>query len=186
MQVSEVLHKGDAHMATFRNSWKSSSRRSAGRRTSSYGRTGSWNRMGYGSTGSSYGWYNTTRSTGTGYTPSAFQHQKLEIVQRIGSYRNISQQITGSAKITSFSPTLANRWIRYVNDGARVYKFANKDFCRYFGSQWQQNTPNAAQRYLQKRFGTGVKAVCRGKGGTWLIAATPSVTGSPFRNYNWK
>ena len=115
----------------------------------------------------------------------AFKRVRNECEWRIGSYRTIYSQFTGAGTKTTFSPTNANKWLNYVNNGYRVYKWSHKDFCKYFGSQWQQGTPTACQRYLKQKYGQGIKAVTRGKANCWLIATTPTVTARPFYNYNW-
>ena len=104
---------------------------------------------------------------------------------RMGSYRNVGTQFNGTGAKTVFSPTTANKWLRYVNNGVRVYKFNHNDFARYFGSQWTRTTPTTARQYLKKKYGQGIKDVTRGKGNCWLIATTKNVTGRPFNNYPW-
>ena len=155
-------------MPTTRRTWKSGTRRSTGKRTGTYGQTTrSW-------------------SPTTSYSPTKYNTYKKEIQAKIGSYRTITQQFSGVGKVTAFSPSGANTWIRYVNQGAWVYKFNNVQFCRHFGSNWSRTTPTAAFRYLKRKYGAGIKAVTRGKGSNWLVAAMPKVTGSPFHNYSWK
>jgi hypothetical protein len=80
---------------------------------------------------------------------------------------------------------MANKWIRFVNTGGCVYAFSNIDFTRTFGRTCASNTPNTACRMLRQRFGTGIKAVTRGRNGAWLVAASPNVTARPFSNYSW-
>lgn len=127
---------------------------------------------------------NTTTTTYPINSPR-FSPAKHECQWRIGSYRNVYSQFTGAGK-TFFSPTNANKWLRYINNGGQVYKFNNKDFCRYFGSQWTQNTPRAAFRYLKQRFGSTIKDVTRGKANCWLVATSKPPMKGPFTNYNWK
>ncbi len=120
------------------------------------------------------------------FSPARFSSTGKEIQARIGSFRNINSQLTGAGKVTAFSPTTVNKWINFVNSGTRVYKFKNNDFCKYFGSNWSSSNPTAAQRWLKQKFGTGIKAVTRGKANCWLVAATNNVSGRPFTNYTWK
>jgi hypothetical protein len=122
----------------------------------------------------------------TSYSPTKYTNYKKELQAKIGSYRTINQQFTGAGKVTAFSPTGANKWINYVNQGAWVYKWNNAQFCRYFGTHWNNATPNAAYRYLKQKYGAGIKAVTRGKGNYWLVAAMPKVNARPFYTYNWK
>ncbi|MFQ5807539.1 MAG: hypothetical protein ACE5I3_13920 [Phycisphaerae bacterium] len=156
-------------MPATRRTWKSgTTRRSTGTKTKWYGRT-------------------TARSTwpSTSYSPSKYNTQKRELQAKIGSYRAINQQFSGVGNVTAFSPSGANKWIKYVSQGACVYKFNNVQFCRWFGAQWNNATPTAAYRYLRHKFGVGIKAVTRGKGSNWLVAATPKITARPFCNYTW-
>ncbi|MBU0639773.1 MAG: hypothetical protein KKB50_12975 [Planctomycetes bacterium] len=129
----------------------------------------------------------STQKTGWSYMPTQYKNAQCEIQWRIGSYRNINSQFTGAGKVTAFSPTVANRWIKYVNSGMRVYKFKSADFYRHFGNQWQNATPTATARWLKQKYGAGIKAVTRGKANCWLVAANERVSARPFGNYyNWR
>lgn len=124
----------------------------------------------------------TTRS----YSPSSFKNVQRNIQQRIGSFRNINAQFSGNGKVTAFSPTGVNKWITYINNGNCVYKFTNADFCRKFGTSFNSPTTiTSATRTLRAKYGAGIKDVTRGKGGCWLIAATPNVNSGPFNSYKW-
>jgi hypothetical protein len=155
-------------------------------------------------TGRSFG----TTSTGTGrnwnrggmsfnltpaakYSPMKFTNCRKQISAKIASFRTINQQISPSGKVVAFSPTTANRWINLVNQGNVVYKFTNQQFNQFFGrcftsSPRSVTTPTGVCKVLQKQFGQGIKAVTKGKGGTWLIAASPNVSGRPFQTYNFR
>ncbi len=115
-----------------------------------------------------------------------FRTAREECQWRMGSYRNVYAQFTGAGTKTFFSPTNANKWMRYINSGAQVYKFNNKDFCRYFGRRWNNSSPRTAFRYLRQKYGTTIKDVTRGKGNCWLIATSRTPTARPFNNYPWK
>lgn len=153
---------------------------------SNYGKRGSGRNTNFGTGG--FGGYRA--STGgtwnpTSYSPNKFTNHRDEIQSKIGSYRTIGQQFTGSGKVTAFSPSTVNKWINWVNDGANVYAFSTAQFGRFFGPRLTNTTPTTACRFLQNKFGAGIKAVTRGKNNTWLICATPRVTARPFTNYNW-
>lgn len=154
-------------MANYYGSWKSSSNRSTNYRRSATTR------------GNNFG--------GTTWSPNSpkFNTAKNECETRIGSYENIYSQFTGSGA-TPVSPSTANKFIKYVDNGNRVYKFNNAQFSRYFGNSMKNTTPTVAFRYLKQKFGGGIKAVCRGKGNNWLICASPNVSGRAFTSYNWK
>jgi hypothetical protein len=130
----------------------------------------------------------STRSAwpSTSYSPNKYNNYRKELQAKIESYRTINQQFTGVGNVVAFSPSGANKWIKYVNQGAWVYKFNNAQFCRWFGTHWNDATPTAAYRYLRHKFGVAIKGVTRGKGNSWLVAATPKITARPFYNYNWK
>lgn len=130
-------------------------------------------------------WTNSYR-TGTSYSPTQFSNVRDQISQRMCSYRTIFTQCSGPGKVTWFSPTTANKWVKMINNGCLVYKFNNPDFCRSFGAQFRNCNTTTAFRTLRQRFGTGIKAVCRGKNNCWLICASTNVSGRPFNNYNWK
>lgn len=201
-------------MPTARNTWKSgTTRRSSnttGRTTSRGGSTSNarnnsgsfWNsstRNSIGSFGTGNGrgntWSTGNRSTGTTgaggwtasktYSTNQFSTQRRELNCKIASYRTINQQFSGSGRVTAFSPTTSKQWIGYVDNGCFVYNFNNAEFCRFFGSQFGNSSPTQALRTLRSKLGTGIKAVTRGKGNSWLIAATPRVTSRAFTNYNW-
>lgn len=157
-------------MRTTRRTWKTGT----ARRT--------WDKK----TKSTFGSSTYTNWPTTSYSPNKYTNCKKEIQAKIGSYRTLHQQFSGANKVTAFSPTGANKWIKYINQGAWVYKFPNTQFCRFFGTNWNNATPTAAYRYLRHKYGPGIKAVTRGKGNNWLVAATPKVTARPFYNYNWK
>jgi hypothetical protein len=121
------------------------------------------------------------------YAPTKFNKHNKCVKGFIGSYRNLQTQWTGNGPVTAFSPTNANRWIKYINSGSYVYKFTNQQFCRRFGNGWISNppSPTAAQRWLKGKYGAGIKNVTRGKGGCWLIAASSNISSGPFGNYKW-
>ncbi len=174
------------------------SRRSTNTRNSFSGTTnnyGNWNTNRYtGNTGSfSSSYYNTNSNTNTnnrtnnptGYSQSLFSNQRKNVSAKLGSFRTIKQQFTGAGKVTAFSPSALNKWIGWINDGANVYSFTNAQFGKAFGPRLANFPPAATFRFLKQKFGSGIKAVTRGKSNTWLVCASPKVTARPFANYNW-
>ena len=167
-------------MPTTRSNWRTGTNT---RRTNNTWTTSG--RFGFGSTNSSSSSIRTSWNP-TSYNSSKFSNCREEITAKIGSFRAINQQFSGASKVTAFSPSTATKWINYVNDGCNVYSFSSSQFGRLFGSQWTNSSPTNAFRYLRNKYGTGIKAVTRGKNNTWLIAATDRVTARPFSNYTWK
>lgn len=154
----------------------------------STGRTtgGNWNNRTHSSTRSNPSTSRPSASSRT-YSPTQFKSVNKNIQQWIGSFRNIRTQFNGAGRVSAFSPTGVNKWIKFVNSGAFIYKFTNVDFCNKFSNSFSSPTtsPTDACRNLKRKFGSGIKAVTRGKGGCWLIAASPTVSGSPFSTYKW-
>jgi hypothetical protein len=139
-----------------------------------------WNKTYYGAT------YRRTAATCTHYPCNSpkFRPVRDECQWRIGSYRNVYSQFAGGTR-TNFSPATANKWIRYVNNGVRVYKFNSIEFTRHFGARLTYTTPTTARQFLRQKFGACIKDVTRGNGNCWLIATTKNVTGRPFAQYDW-
>lgn len=170
-------------------------RRSTGRRT---GTSSSWssNRYNSGSNNSSNSnrWgnsYNTTTGSNNWgptatYSPSKFSNIREQLQQRAASYRTLHNECSGPGKVTCFSPTTARSWVRFVNSGCNVYRWNNAEFTRNFGTQFNNCSTTQAFRTLRSKFGTGIKAVARGKGNCWLIAASTSVGARQFSNYSWR
>lgn len=126
------------------------------------------------------------RTTATAKYPTTspkFRTAREECETRIGSYRNVWSQFNSGS--TAFSPTNANKWVRYVNAGGRVFKFTNQQFTQYFGYTAASSTPTAARQILRKKFGAFIKDVTVGNNGAWLVATTKNVSGRPFTSYNW-
>ena len=130
--------------------------------------------------------YRRTTQTGTHYPCNSPKYRlaRDECQWRMGSYRNIYAQFAGGTR-TCFSPAAANKWIRYVNNGVRVYKFNTNEFTRHFGTRMTYTTPTTARQYLRRKYGTWIKDVTRGNNNCWLVATTKNVPGRPFAQYNW-
>ncbi len=132
----------------------------------------------------------TMKNSNTNPTTWPCNSPKFRIVRnecqwRMGSYRNVYSQFNAASQYAYMSPTTANRWIRYVNNGAQVYKFTNRDFCNHWGNKFASANTRMAFQYLRNHYGSIIKDVTRGKGNCWLIACTRTPTGRPFMNYNW-
>jgi hypothetical protein len=140
-----------------------------------------------------WNWGHTTRTLKRNPIRSAtypcnspkFRIVKNECQWRMGSYYNVYSQFTGAGRYTYMSPTTANRWIRYVNNGAQVYCFSNRDFCNTWGNKLAHANPRAAYMYLRNHYGSIIKDVTRGKNNCWLIATTRTPTARLFTTYNW-
>lgn len=158
------------------NSWTTGFSNS---RNTSWSNTG-WNRTGGWNTGSFSNQNTTTYSVNS----PQFNPIRVECQARIGSYKNVFSQCSGTSK-TVFSPTTANKWLKFCNTGTLVYKFTNPQFVKFFGANCTTMTPTACTKFFQQQFGTGIKAVTRGNNNCWLVAATKNVTATPFRNYSW-
>ena len=129
----------------------------------------------------------TTRTPQCTYSCNSpkFLPTRNECQQRMGSYRNVYTQIAGGNK-TLLSPTTANKWLRYVNNGSRVYKWTTNEFTRHFGKTNTQGTPTAVRRYLRTKYGAQIQDVTRGRSNCWLVATKKPINGRPFNSYAWK
>jgi hypothetical protein len=158
--------------------------------TGSFRTTGGFRTSGGSSSNSNFSNWSSNWSPNTAFAPTKFIQQRSDVTCKIASFRTINEQFSGSSKVVAFSPATANRWINFVNDGCYVYKFNNNDFNRSFGRFFNRSfggsfSTGFALKTLQKQFGAGIKAITRGKGNNWLIAATPNVSKGPFGSY-WK
>lgn len=161
-----------------RSTWKSGSTR---RNTTSHSMS-----SGSRTSGTYRNHSSTSNRSSHGYSTSSFNTHRNEICAKICSFRTINQQLNGAGKVTTFSPGAANKWINFVNDGARVYKFTNLQMARIFGSDWSNNNSTTnTLRLMKKKFGSGIKAVTKGKSSTWLVAATNNVSKRPFSTYSF-
>ncbi len=127
--------------------------------------------------------YNTPTATYSCKSPR-FNNIRSEFQWRIGSYRNVYNQFTNGRK-TIWSPTIVNRWMRYVNNGIMVYHFTNREFTRFFGANWSYQNPTTVRKFLTGRYGHTIKDVMRGNNNTWLIATSRTPAARPFTSYNW-
>ncbi|MBL8879079.1 MAG: hypothetical protein JNG88_08160 [Phycisphaerales bacterium] len=170
-------------MATTRNSWRNSNRGTGSSRgwNSGSGWSNSWNS----SYGGNYGSSSRSTTSSTSYSPTQFSNVREQCQQRVTSYRTIASQCSGPGRVNWFSPSTANKFVRFVNNGCLVYKFSNPQFCRSFGSQFSNTNSTTAFRLLKNKFGTGIKAVTRGKNNCWLVCASSNVSARPFSQYNW-
>lgn len=163
-------------------------RRSNGRRTAA---ASAWSSSRWSSTNNR--WNSTGSRVGAGslvssttYSPSKYSNIREQLQQRAASYRTLYSECSGPGMVTCFSPTTAKSWVRFVDNGCNIYRWNNNEFVRNFGSQFSSFNNTTAFRTLRQRFGAGIKAVTRGKGNCWLVAATDSVSARPFTNYTWK
>ncbi len=138
-------------------------------------------------------YYTTARNTRNNPPPTAsyscnsrhFTNLKNEFQWRIGSYQNVFNQFNTGRK-TVWSPTVANRWMRYVKNGVQVYQFTTQQFTRFFGPRFNNVNPTVMRKFLTQRYGHMIKDVTRGNRNTWLIATSRTPSSRLFTNYNWK
>jgi len=64
-----------------------------------------------------------------------FKGLRNECQWRMGSYHNVYSQFTGTGQKTTISPTIANRWMKYVNNGVQVFNLTDGTWTkgRFFG-----------------------------------------------------
>lgn len=126
--------------------------------------------------------------TPAGYPVSKFNAVRDGIQARVGSFRNIFSQVSGSGKVTAFSPRTAQQWVNLVNKGACVYKFNNTQIAKVFGAKFDGSQSNTVvTKAFQTKFGkAAIKGITRGRGNSWLVATNSPINKGPFKNYTWK
>ncbi len=119
-------------------------------------------------------------------TPAAYKGCCNTFARKIQSFKKLFDQTKGAAKCTRPSPTTLNTFANWINKGAVVQmvtptqvarwaKTCNKNF------NVRTPTPNACKTVLCAKFGkTTIKAVCRSKTGSFMVATSPTVSGRSF------
>jgi hypothetical protein len=146
-----------------------------GKRTGSYGRTGS----GYRSGG------RRNRGT-TGGNPSAYRNCCNTFERKIESFRCLVQQASGPAKHGRPTPATLNTFANLINKGAIIQTISTAQISRWARSARKSfNSRNAStttcKNILAAKFGRSViKAVAKSKTGGFMVATSPIVNGRPF------
>jgi len=169
-------------------------RRSGSRSRSTFG---SYSGFSYGPSGSSWGSWGSSGSRRTGGSksskrgggssnPGAYRTVCNNLSQKIDSFKTLYAQTTGPASYGRPTPGMINTFANWINKGAIIQTCSVAQVSRWARNQHKNfnprnPSPNACKTVLCSKFGrSAIKAVCKGKGGTFMVATTPTVNGRSF------
>lgn len=106
---------------------------------------------------------------------------KNQLEQKIDSLRQIKAQAEGSSGKSRPSPATLTRFANVVSRGGVVRQASTQAIQR--AASWKKPCNSAASvtKALKSKFGQTIKAVAPAKNGGWLIAASSTWKGKPFR-----
>ena len=128
-------------------------------------------------TGSSRGNYGRSSSTRKPTFRKVFNTFKT----KIQSYQTLVRQTQGTG---SGGPTAANlnSLSKWVDKGAVIQTVSNAQLKRWSHTSKTYTSPTAAKNVLTKKFGkTPIKAICPGKGNSFIVATSPTWRGKSFK-----
>lgn len=128
----------------------------------------------------------TTCGTSPQGTPAAYKSYCRTFENKINSFKTLFNQTKGTAKYQRPTPAMLNTFANWINKGAVVQtvscaqvarwaKMANKNFTT------KTATPTNCKTVLCAKFGKPtIKAVCRTKTGSFMVATSPMWKGRSF------
>ncbi len=129
----------------------------------------------------------TTKSgTSTTNVPTGYKSCSGTFANKIQSFKTLFNQTKGTAKHARPTPTTLNSFANWINKGAVVQTCTSAQVAR-----WAKNTnknfntrsatPTACKTVLCAKFGKStIKAVCKSKTGSFLVATAPVMKGRTF------
>ncbi len=127
----------------------------------------------------------STRSTASRKSSSSasknYSSVKRQLDQQITSLRQLKTQAEGTASQNRPSPTTITRFANVVSKGGVIRKASTAAIQRAAGKSQKINTASGALKALKSKFGATIKAVTPAKNGGWLIAASSTWKGKPFK-----
>lgn len=122
----------------------------------------------------------STKSTRSG--GSSYMNLKNCFQQKINSYRTLVSQTQGASGAGRPSPATLNSFANWINKGCVIHKVSSAQISRWSPSGKKCSTPSTAKTILYSKFGKSpIKAVCKSKGGSFLVATTPTYRGRSFK-----
>ena len=119
--------------------------------------------------------------------PSGYKVVSNSFENKITSFRTLFAQTKGTAKFGRPSPAILNSFANWINKGAIVQTVSCAQITRWgkaaskkpFNSR--EITTNTCKTVLFKKFGKStIKAVCRTKSGSFMVATSPKYKGRTF------
>jgi hypothetical protein len=139
-------------------------------------RTQNWTKTNWTKTNSG----NRTGTHSTSY--SNYSNLRCNFQQKINGYRTLYNQTQGTGGTNRPSPTTLNTFASWINKGAVIHKVSPTQICRWSKTNQKFTSVNAVKTALCNKFGkTPIKAVCKSKGGSYLVATVPTYHGKNFR-----
>jgi hypothetical protein len=126
-----------------------------------------------------------SRSTASRKTSSSssqsYTSVKQQLDQQINALRQLKSQAEGKGAQGRPSPATISRFANVVNSGGVIRKASTAAIQRTAGRNRQCRTAGAAFKALKSKYGATIKAVSPAKNGGWLIAASSTWKGKPFK-----
>ena len=106
--------------------------------------------------------------------------------RKIQSFQTLVAQTKGAAKFSRPSPTQLNSFANWINKGAVVQTVSAAQVARWAKAthknfDTKSPSPTSCKTVLCAKFGKNtIKAVCRTKTGSFMVATSPTVSGRTF------
>lgn len=128
-----------------------------------------------------------SKKSGCGMTtPVGYKNCCTMFQTKIQSFKMLQNQTMGPAKAARPSPSTLNTFANWVNKGAIIQTVSPMQVAKWARAtrknfNTRSATPTACKTVLCAKFGKStIKAVARGKSGTFLVATTATQKGRPF------
>ncbi|MCP4591930.1 MAG: hypothetical protein GY842_14445 [bacterium] len=132
-------------------------------------------------------WNKTKGSAGRSTTKSSSSRMNYTTLknnwqQKINSYRTLYSQTQGTANYGRPSASTLNSFGNWINKGAVVQTVSAAQINRWSKTDKKCATATAAKNVLWTKFGKSpIKAVCKSKTGSYIVATTPVFKGKTFK-----
>lgn len=123
----------------------------------------------------------STGSTGTGY-----RQLQNTLQQKINSFRVLYTQTQGAGGSNRPAPGTLSSFANWINKGAVIHTVSPSQVSRWSNTGRPCNSPAVAKTVLCQRFGRSpIKAVCKSKTGSFIVATAPTFKGRSFKFPNY-
>lgn len=157
--------------------------------------TSSSRRRGFGMSGRttrSSAWNKTTRRSSsragrsTAASGTGYRQLQNQLQQKINSYRVLYTQTQGAGASHRPAPGTLNSFANWINKGAVIHTVSPAQLSRWSDSSRPCHSPTVAKTVLCRRFGRSpIKAVCKSKTGSFIVATAPTLRGRSFSFPNY-
>lgn len=118
--------------------------------------------------------------------PAGYKGCCNSFARKIQSFQALVAQTKGAAKFSRPSPTQLNSFANWINKGAIIQTVSSAQVARWAKStsknySTKSPSPTSCKTVLCAKFGKNtIKAVCRTKSGSFMVATSPTVSGRTF------